>query len=65
VRPALIPPEGVVDWDAVLRFRHFLRHAYVIALDPEKLQTNVARLERAVASTDPWIEAALRAILAT
>jgi hypothetical protein len=27
VRPALFPSEALADWDAVLRFRHFLRHA--------------------------------------
>jgi hypothetical protein len=65
LRPAVFPPESLADWDAVLRFRHFLRHAYVITLDPEKLRANVARLERAVASTEPWVDVLLKAILAT
>jgi hypothetical protein len=64
IRPALFPPETLADWEALLGFRHFLRHAYVIALDPEKLAANVARLERAVTSTDAWLEAVLKAILA-
>jgi hypothetical protein len=65
LRPAVFPPESLADWDAVLRFRHFLRHAYVITLDPEKLRGNVARLERAVASTEPWLDVLLKAILGT
>ena len=35
LRPAVFPPDSLRDWDAVLRFRHFLRHAYVITLDTE------------------------------
>jgi hypothetical protein len=63
VRPAVFPPEAFADWDAVLRFRHFLRHAYVIALDAERLKENVVRLERAVGATDAWIEALMKAML--
>ena len=65
LRPAVCPPESLAEWDAVLRFRHFLRHAYVITLDAEKLKSNVARLERAVSATDPWFDALLQAIVAT
>ncbi len=32
VRPALFSPEGLAEWDALLRFRHVLRHAYVVNL---------------------------------
>jgi hypothetical protein len=65
VRPALFPPESLSDWEAVLRFRHFLRHAYVVTLDAEKLSVNVGRLELAVAATETWLEAVLKAILAS
>jgi hypothetical protein len=65
VRPALFPPESLADWEAVLRFRHFLRHAYVLTLDAEKLRDNAARLERAVQATDAWLDAVLTAILAS
>lgn len=57
LRPALFPPYALADWDALLGFRHFLRHAYVVDLG--KLESNVARLERAVAATGPWLEAVL------
>jgi hypothetical protein len=63
LRPAVFPPESLADWDAVLRFRHFLRHAYVITLDAEKLKSNLVRLQRAVTATEPWFEAVLAAIV--
>ena len=59
VRPPLLPAEVLADWDALLRFRHFLRHAYVIDLDAEKLATNRQRLERAVSTTDSWFGSVL------
>lgn len=55
LRPAIFPPEAHADWDALLRFRHFLRHAYVVNLAPDKLVANRDRLDRAVALTEPWI----------
>ena len=64
VRPALFPPEVLSDWDATLRFRHFLRHAYVVTLAPERLRVNVARLAQAAGATDPWLDAVLKALLA-
>jgi hypothetical protein len=63
-RPALLPEDALRDWDGVMRFRHFLRHAYPSALDPEKLAQNVARLERSVAATDPQLGALFRALVA-
>ena len=57
LRPPLFPSSALADWDALLRFRHFLRHAYVVDLDPERLATNCARLERSVAATDPFLAA--------
>lgn len=51
VRPALIPPEALADWDALLRFRHFLRHAYVVELDPALLRASRETLRRVVAAT--------------
>ena len=63
VRPALFAPGALADWDALLRFRHFLRHAYVLGLDAEKLASNIDRLERAVSATDAWLEAVLVGLL--
>jgi hypothetical protein len=55
LRPPIFPAEAHADWDALLRFRHFLRHAYVVDLDPSKLTVNRDRLARAVAATDAWL----------
>lgn len=55
LRPPLFPAEAHADWDALLRFRHFLRHAYVVDFDPNKLAANRDRLERAVAATEAWL----------
>ncbi|MBI5480601.1 MAG: hypothetical protein HY906_17215 [Deltaproteobacteria bacterium] len=62
LRPAAYPMEAASDWDDLRRFRHFLRRAYAVALDPEKLRANVARLERAVAATDPHVAAVVAAL---
>ena len=63
VRPALFSPDALPDWDALLRFRHFLRHAYVVTLDATMLVANVARLERAVDATEAWLEAVIAGLL--
>jgi hypothetical protein len=62
LRPALFPADAERDWDELRRFRHFLRHAYPVDLDPERLALNVQRLERAVAATDPTLRAVLSAL---
>lgn len=53
LRPAIIPKEVERDWEHVLAFRHFLRHAYAVELDAERLLENVRHLRRAVAGTEP------------
>jgi hypothetical protein len=50
------------DWDALLRFRHFLRHAYVVDLDPSKLAHTRDRLDHAVAVTEAWLGMVLSAL---
>jgi hypothetical protein len=59
LRPPIFPAEAHADWDALLRFRHFLRHAYVVELDPAKLAANRDRLDRAVAATETWMGSVL------
>lgn len=59
LRPPVFPPEVRGDWDALLRFRHFLRHAYVVDLDAAKLALNRDRLDQAVAATEAWLAAVL------
>jgi hypothetical protein len=63
VRPPLFAPEALADWDAVMRFRHFLRHAYVVHLDSARLLATVDRLERAVACTGSWLDAVLQGLI--
>jgi hypothetical protein len=62
VRPALIPAEAEGDWEKLLGFRHFLRHAYAAELDPLELARNVERLVRAVAATEPLMAAVIAAL---
>jgi hypothetical protein len=52
------------DWEELLRFRHFLRHAYTVGLDAERLQRNRARLTAAVSATAPSIRALIDALQA-
>lgn len=59
LRPPIFPADVHADWDALLRFRHFLRHAYVVDLDPAKLAGNRDKLERAVAASDAWLDSVL------
>jgi hypothetical protein len=57
IRPPLVASER--DWEELLSFRHFLRHAYAADLDAARLLKNVAALERAVGATAPLIREAL------
>jgi hypothetical protein len=57
VRPPLVAEER--DWEELLAFRHFLRHAYAADLDATRLRKNVACLERALAATAPLLREAL------
>ena len=63
LRPPIFPAEAHSDWDALLRFRHFLRHAYVVDLDASRLIANRDRLARAVGVTEAWIGAVLSGIV--
>ncbi len=56
LREVLVPMAAERDWDALRRFRHFLRHAYTTELDPSRLRSNVEHLENAVAASSPSIE---------
>lgn len=64
VRPALFPAQAEQDWEQLLGFRHFLRHAYAAELDPERLRRNVDHLSRAVERTDPMLQALLATLAA-
>ena len=62
LRPAIVPRPVEPTWDQLRRFRHFLRHAYAVDLDPERLTKNVQGLLSAVNATDPHIVALLTAL---
>ena len=65
VRPVVFPPAVLRDWEGLLRFRHFLRHAYTLDLEAERLIENAARLTRAVAASDATVRALFEALEAT
>jgi len=62
VRPALFAPSTVADLRVLLRFRHFFRHAYAVAWDPEKLGANLVVLARVEPLLARDIEAFLEVI---
>jgi hypothetical protein len=62
VRPALFAPEAEHDWDELRRFRHFLRHAYPLELDPVRLLRNRNHLAQAMVGTRAQLELVLRAL---
>jgi hypothetical protein len=55
-RPPVYPPTAERNWTALLGFRHFLRHAYQVRLDPERLAANVQQLNLAVDATEPYLQ---------
>lgn len=65
LRPAVFPRESLREWEALLRFRHFLRHAYGVELEPVRLAENVERLARAFAASDTTVQALLDAMSAS
>ncbi len=63
LRAAIVPRDALTEWEALLSFRHFLRHAYTIDLDPAKLAQNVTRLEAAVATTETPLQGLFAALM--
>lgn len=51
IRPAIVPKAVERHWEELLGFRPFLRHAYAVEPDPERLIRNVDHLQAAVAGT--------------
>lgn len=45
LRPPVIPPESHQDARTLLRFRHFMRHAYAVRLDPRKIAPVVEAMD--------------------
>lgn len=63
VRPAIVPKSVERSWEELLGFRHFLRHAYAVELDPERLIRNVEHLQVAVAATSAPMGELLAALI--
>lgn len=63
VRQPVVPAPARRAWQELLRFRHFLRHAYAAELDPDELRRNAARLDEAVGLTAPSVEAIVTSLL--
>lgn len=63
VRGAVVPPEARRAWQELLRFRHFLRHAYPAELEPADLRKNAALLDDATRLTAPRVDAVVDALL--
>lgn len=64
-RPAVIPRSLHRDLEALLRFRHFFRHAYGLQLDPAKVKEVIDRvlevhevLDRSLSSFERFLEEA-------
>jgi len=57
LRPPIVTAAAQLHWAALLRFRHFLRHAYAVRLDAELLRRNREHLREAVEVSQPTIEA--------
>ena len=62
LRPEVYPAGAASDWHDVRRFRHFLRHAYTVELDADRLRANLVHLEHAVAATEPHVLAVIAAL---
>lgn len=62
VRPPVYPDDVSGDWEGLLRFRHFLRHAYTVELAADRLRRNRAHLATAVSTTRPFVHALLEAL---
>jgi hypothetical protein len=52
LRPPILPGELLPDLLALLSFRHFFRHAYVVELDAERLVELLDRLHRIATTVD-------------
>lgn len=65
LRPAVYPTTVQLEWNELLRFRHFLRHAYAVELDPQRLAQNRDRLVRAIEGTRAHVLALLDALAST
>lgn len=55
VRPRIISPASVADWNVLRAFRHFFRHAYDVELETDLLTSHVECLGRAVHACAPLV----------
>jgi hypothetical protein len=64
LRPALISPERLPALAELRRFRHFLRNAYPVNLDPSRLGRLAATLDRAHSALDDEMTALIEFLTA-
>jgi hypothetical protein len=62
LRPVVLDAEALTAWTALMRFRHFFRHAYNADLSAAQLIANRERLVTAVTHTRPGIQRLLDAL---
>ena len=55
LRPEIVPKEAFLSLLEILKFCHFLHHAYAVDLNPQHFLSNLDRLRRATAATAPRI----------
>ena len=56
LRPAFLPQEALPDLREVKGFRHVVRHAYDLVLQPDRLQAIVERCRRLAQQLPQWRE---------
>jgi hypothetical protein len=70
VRPAIVSRDALPELLSLLAFRHFLRHAYAVPMDPERLLPEMKRVRRlnervmeGLSVLDVHLEATIEALL--
>ena len=62
IRPAFLPPEALPAVRELKGFRHVMRHAYELELDPERIARFVDDADTISRSFPAWCEAFLREV---
>jgi len=62
IRPAFLPPEALPAVRELKGFRHVMRHAYELELDPDRIATFVDDADTVSRSFPGWCEAFLREV---
>lgn len=57
IRPAVVSRELLPELLELLAFRHFFRHVYAVAFDPDKLEPEIERVRRIAPRVDEGLAA--------